>query len=73
MKDSSDNSGKVRHTKEVIDINAVTPDNDNKENLITTDIAETLKDEVTKEAPLSQFPDDSNKTDNDEAAREKQR
>lgn len=73
MNNTNDNTGNVMHTKDVIDINAVTPDNDRKENLTTTDIAESLKDEVTSEAPLSQFPDEANKTDNDEAEHDKRK
>lgn len=63
--------GTVKHTKDVININAVFPDNNRKEDLITTDFAEALKNEAGKKAPLSHFPNQEHKTDNDEPEEEK--
>jgi len=65
--------GGVQHTKDVIDIRAVDPDNNRKESLVTTDFEEALKDEVEKEAPLSAFPNQQNKTENDEKDEEKEK
>ena len=65
--------GSVQRTKDVIDIDAVVPDDNRKEDLITTDIAEALKNEAGKKAPLSQFPNEENKTDNDEPEEEKKK
>lgn len=63
--------GTVQHTKDVIDIDAVVPDDNRKENTVATDFAESLKDEVHKKAPLSEFPDEENKRANDEPEEEK--
>ena len=65
------NDGNVQRTKDVIDINSVVPDDDRKKNLTTTDFAEALKDEAEKEAPLSAFPHEENKTDTDEPDQQK--
>lgn len=65
--------GTVKHTKDVIDIDAVVPDDNRKEDLITTDFAEALKNETEKKAPLSAFPNEENKTDNDEPEEEKKK
>lgn len=65
--------GTVQRTKDVIDIDAVLPDDNREENLVTTDFAESLKDEVEKKAPLSQFPNEENNTDNDEPEEEKKK
>ena len=65
--------GGVHHTKDVINIKSILPDDNRKESLITTDFAEALKDEVTKEAPLSGFPHEGNKTDNDEKDEDKEK
>jgi hypothetical protein len=65
--------GTVQRTKNVINIDAVMPDNNRKEDLITTDFAEALKNEAGKEAPLSKFPNEENKTDNDETEEEKKK
>ena len=65
--------GTVKHTKDVINIDAVMPDNNRKKDLITTDFAEALKNEAGKEAPLSKFPNEENKTDNDEPEEEKKK
>lgn len=65
--------GTVKHTKDVINIDDVTPDNERKENLVTTDFAEALKDKTGKKAPLSSFPNEQNKTDNDEPEQEKRK
>ena len=65
--------GTVKHTKDVINIDAVMPDNNRKEDLITTDFAEALKNETGKKAPLSEFPNEENKTDNDEPEEEKKK
>lgn len=67
------NDGNVQHTKDVIDIKSVVPDDNRKENLITTDFAEALKGEAEKEAPLSGFPHEENETDNDEPDEEKEK
>ena len=63
--------GTVQYTKDVIDIDAVVPDDNRKENTATTDFAESLKSEVNEKAPLSEFPDEENKRDNDEPEEEK--
>ena len=65
--------GHVQRTKDVIDINSVLPDDNRKESLTTTDFAEALKDEVKEKAPLSAFPHEANKTDNDEPEEEKEK
>jgi hypothetical protein len=65
--------GNVQRIKDVIDINAVVPDDNRKENLTTTDIAEVLKEEVNEKAPLASFPSEENKTDNDELWEEKEK
>ena len=65
--------GTVKHTKDVINIDAVMPDNNRKEDLITTDFAEALKNETGKKAPLSKFPHEENKTDNDEPEEDKKK
>ena len=65
--------GSVQRTKDVIDIDAVVPDDNREEHLITTDFAEALKNEVGKKAPLSEFPNEENKTDNDEPEEEKKK
>ena len=65
--------GNVQRTKDVIDIIAVVPDDDRKKHLVTTDFAEALKDEVKKEAPLSGFPHEDNKTDDDEKEEDKEK
>ena len=65
--------GAVQRTKDVIDIDAVVPDDNRKEDLITTDFAEALKNETAKKAPLSEFPNEKNKTDNDEPEEEKKK
>jgi hypothetical protein len=67
------NQGNVQHTKDVIDINSVAPDDNRKESLTTTDFAEALKDEVEKKAPLSAFPHEENNTNNDEADEDKEK
>jgi hypothetical protein len=67
------NDGTVQRTKDVINIDAVMPDNNRKEDLITTDFAEALKNEAGKKAPLAAFPNEENKTDNDEAEKEKKK
>lgn len=63
--------GAVQRSKDVIDIDAVLPDDNRKENLTATDFAEALKDETGKKAPLSGFPNEENKTANDEREEEK--
>ena len=65
--------GSVQRTKDVIDIDAVVPDDNREESLTTTDIAEVLKEEVNKKAPLASFPSEENKTDNDEPMEEKKK
>ena len=65
--------GGVQHTKDVINIKAILPDDNRKESLITTDFEEALKDEVQEKAPLSQFPHEENKTDNDETDEDKEK
>ena len=65
--------GGVQRTKDVIDIDAVVPDDNRKKNLTTTDFAEALKDEVKERAPLSEFPHEKNETDNDEREEEKEK
>jgi hypothetical protein len=67
------NEGNVKHTKDVIDINSVIPDDNRKESLTTTDFAEALKDEIEKKAPLSAFPHEENNTYNDEADEDKEK
>gem|GEM_PF-6130025 len=67
------NDNEVQRTKDVIDINAVVPDDNRKENLTTTDFAESLKDKVKEKAPLSEFPNEENKTSNDEADEDKEK
>jgi len=66
-------NGGVQHTKDVIDIKSVLPDDNRKESLTTTDFAEALKDEVQEKAPLSEFPHEKNETDNDEPDEEKEK
>ena len=73
MSNTQQNDGNVQRTKDVIDINSVVPDDDRKKNLTTTDFAEALKDEVKKEAPLSEFPHQENNTDNDAPDEEKEK
>lgn len=65
--------GGVQRTKDVINIDAVLPDDNREEDLITTDFAESLKNEVENKAPLSQFPNKENDTDNDEPEEEKKK
>jgi len=65
--------GTVQRTKDVIDIDAVVPDDNREENLITTDFAEALKNEAGKKAPLSGFPNEENKTGNDEPEEDKRK
>ena len=73
MNNTQQNDGGVQHTKDVINIKAVLPDDNRKESLITTDFAEALKDEVKEKAPLSEFPHEENKTDNDELDEDKEK
>jgi hypothetical protein len=65
--------GDVKHTKDVIDIDAVVPDDNPEESLTTTDVAEVLKEKVDEKAPLASFPSEENKTDNDEPMEEKKK
>lgn len=65
--------GNVQRTKDVIDIDSIVPDDNRKENLTTTDIAESLKNKVKEEAPLSGFPNEENETDNDAPDEEKEK
>lgn len=73
MNNTQQNEGNVQRTKDVIDIKSVVPDDNRKENLTTTDFAEALKNEAKKEAPLSEFPHERNKTDNDAPDEEKEK
>lgn len=73
MKNTEQKDGTVKPTKDVINIEDITPDDNRKENLTTTDIAEALKDKTGKKAPLSAFPNEENKTENDESEQEKKK
>lgn len=73
MDTQQEKDGGVQHTKDVINIKAVDPDGNRKESLISTDFEEALKNEVEKEAPLSAFPNQENKTENDETDEEKEK